>query len=112
MNWFQGSKSEFNLDLLDFFTFIKLLSYLIGIPFIEISRFSNLEFLGNKFRGLSKNSRNSRNEISRFAKNLAIRGNQIPQFREKIAKPRNILPAKTPDNEVMPLRLYNIKNSL
>ena len=58
MNWFQGSKSEFNLDLLDFFTFIKLLSYLIGIPFIEISRFSNLEFLGNKFRGWPKNFRN------------------------------------------------------
>ena len=70
MNWFQGSKSEFNLDLFDFFTFIKLLSYLIVIPFIKISRFSKLEF-----RGLPKKFRNLRNKISRSAKNLDIRGN-------------------------------------
>ena len=70
MNWFQGSKSEFNFDLLDFFTFIKLLSYLFGMPFIKISRFSELEF-----RGWPKNSRNLRNEISRLVKNLDIREN-------------------------------------
>ena len=34
MNRFYGSKSEFNLDLFYFSTFIKLLSYLTGIPFI------------------------------------------------------------------------------
>ena len=44
INSFQGSKSEFNLDVFDFFAFIKLLSYLIGIPFIKISRFSKLQF--------------------------------------------------------------------
>ena len=75
MNRFQDSKSEFNLNLFDFFTFIKLLSHSVGIPFIKISRFSKLEFRGNKFRGWSKNFRNSRNEISRLAKNLDIRGN-------------------------------------
>ena len=69
VNWFQGSKSEFNFDLFDFFTFIKL-SYLIGMPFIEISRFSELEF-----RGWPKSFRNSRNEISRLVKNLDIREN-------------------------------------
>ena len=75
MNQFQCSKSEFNLDLFDFFTFIKLLSYLIGILFIKISRFSKLEFFRNKFRGWPNRFRNSQNETSRLAKNLDIRGN-------------------------------------
>ena len=64
MNWFRGSNSEFNLDLFDFFTFIKLLSYLITIPFIKISRFSKLELRGNKFRGWPKKFRNLQNKIS------------------------------------------------
>ena len=61
MNRFPGSKSEFNRDLFDFFTFIKLLSYLIGIPLIKILRFSKLQFCGNKFRSWPKKFRNSRN---------------------------------------------------
>ena len=75
MNRVQGSKSEFNLDLFDFFTVIKLLLYLMGIPFMKISRFSKLEFCGNKFRGCSKNFGNSQKKISRMAKNLDIGGN-------------------------------------
>ena len=104
MNRFQGSKKEFNLDLLDFFTSIKLWSYLIGIPFIKISRFSKLES-----RSWPKNFRNSRNEISRLAKNLDIRGNQISRFGKKIAKPRNFLLTKISDIKVISTELKNIK---
>ena len=105
MNRFQGSKSEFNLDLFDFFTFIKLLPYLIGIPFIKISMFSKLEFCGNKFCGWPKIFRNSQNEISRFAKSLGIRRNYISRFVKNIAKPQNFLPAKISDNKVIGRRL-------
>ena len=70
MNRFKGSKSEFNLDLFDFFIFTKLLSYLIGVPFIKILRFWKLEF-----SGWPKNFRNSRNEIWRLTKNIDIFGN-------------------------------------
>ena len=96
MNRFQGIKSEFNLNLFDFFAFTKLLSYLIGIPFIKISKFSKLEFCGNKFCGWPKIFRNSRNEISRLTKDI-----EISLSGKNIAKPGNFLPAKISDNKVV-----------
>ena len=67
---------------------------------IEISRFSKLEFRGSKFCGRPKNFRNSRNEISGLAKILDIRGDLFSRFSKKFAKPRNFLPAKISDNKV------------
>ena len=67
---------------------------------IEISRFSKLEFRGSKFCGWPKNFRNSRNEISGLAKNLDIHGDLFSRFSKKFAKPRNFLPAKISDNKV------------